>query len=100
MRYGLDIHKRTVAACLITPGPIRKPMTGMHRFGTVTDEPLHLAGRLVAWPPRSESATRRLSPRSSLAARGDAGAKGIGAAVADAGPGIDRDPGWAGEAAR
>ena len=43
---GLDLHQRTVAACLLTPGPRGKPTTEVRTFGTMTDDLLALA----AWP--------------------------------------------------
>ncbi len=42
---GLDIHKRTVVACVIVPGPGRQPVKEVRSFGTMTDELL----RLVDW---------------------------------------------------
>jgi len=40
---GLDIHKRSVAACLITPGPGGKPQARVRSFGTMTADLLELA---------------------------------------------------------
>ena len=40
---GLDIHKRTVVACLLTPGADRQPVKEVRTYGTVTDELLALA---------------------------------------------------------
>ena len=37
---GLDIHKRTVVACLIVPGATGKPAKEVRHFGTMTDEVL------------------------------------------------------------
>ena len=45
---GLDIHKRTVVACLITPGPGGAPMKEVRSFGTMTDDLLRLADWLAA----------------------------------------------------
>jgi transposase len=44
---GLDIHKRTVVACVITPAPAGKPMQEVRSFGTMTDDLLHLADWLA-----------------------------------------------------
>jgi transposase len=35
---GLDIHKKTVVACVIVPGPKGKPHKTIRTFGTMTDE--------------------------------------------------------------
>jgi transposase len=40
---GLDIHKRSVVACVITPGPTGKPAKVVRTFGTMTDDLLQLA---------------------------------------------------------
>lgn len=45
---GLDIHKRTVVACLIVPGPDGRPIKEVRGFGTMTDELLQLADWLAA----------------------------------------------------
>jgi transposase len=45
---GLDIHKKTVVACLITPGANGKPQKEIRSFGTMTDELLQLADWLGA----------------------------------------------------
>lgn len=45
---GLDIHKKTVVACLITPGPGRTSKKTIQTFGTMTDEILQLANWLAA----------------------------------------------------
>lgn len=34
---GLDIHKKVVTACLITPGPDGRPHKEIRSFGTMTD---------------------------------------------------------------
>jgi transposase len=44
---GLDIHKRTVVACLVVPGPTGKPVKQLRSFGTMTDDLLHLADWLA-----------------------------------------------------
>jgi hypothetical protein len=40
---GLDIHKRTVVACLIVPGSGRQSRKEIRTFGTMTDDLLGLA---------------------------------------------------------
>src|SRR5512133_1479079 len=35
---GLDIHKRTVVACLVVPGPTGAPTKEVRSFGTMTDD--------------------------------------------------------------
>ncbi len=45
---GLDVHKRTVVACLITPGANGKPHQEIRTFSTVTAELLRLADWLTA----------------------------------------------------
>lgn len=45
---GLDVHKRTVVACLITPGPRGAPQKELRTFSTVTADLLHLADWLSA----------------------------------------------------
>ena len=45
---GLDIHKRTVVACLITPGPAGQPRKEVRTFGTMTADLLALADWLAA----------------------------------------------------
>jgi transposase len=40
---GLDIHKRTVVACLVTPGPTGAPTKDVRSFGTMTDDLMRLA---------------------------------------------------------
>ena len=44
---GLDIHKRTVVACLVTPGPTGAPTKDVHSFGTMTDDLMRLADWLA-----------------------------------------------------
>jgi len=44
---GLDIHKRTVVACLITPGLTGAPIKEVRSFGTMTDELMQLADWLA-----------------------------------------------------
>jgi transposase len=45
---ALDLHKRTVVACLLTPGPRGKPTKGVRTFRTVTDDLLALSDWLTA----------------------------------------------------
>jgi transposase len=45
---GLDLHKRTVVACLLTPGPRGKPTQEVRTFGTMTDDLLALSDWLTA----------------------------------------------------
>jgi transposase len=45
---GLDIHKRTVVACLVVPGADGQPAKEVRSFGTMTDELLQLADWLLA----------------------------------------------------
>jgi len=45
---GLDIHKKTVVACVIVPSPKGKPHKTIRTFGTMTDELLALGDWLVA----------------------------------------------------
>jgi transposase len=45
---GLDVHKRTVVACLLTPGPGGQPRKEIRTFGTMTDDLLALAEWLAA----------------------------------------------------
>src|SRR5215212_5148299 len=45
---GLDIHKRTVVACLVVPGPTGAPTKEVRSFGTMTDEVVRLADWLAA----------------------------------------------------
>jgi len=40
---GLDIHKKTVVACLLTPGADGQPVKAVRTFGTVTQDLLALA---------------------------------------------------------
>jgi len=40
---GLDIHKKTVVACLIAPGPDGKPKKEIRSFGTMTGDLLGMA---------------------------------------------------------
>jgi transposase len=42
---GLDVHKETVAACVLTPGPGAEPNREIEQFGTTTGE----LRRLLAW---------------------------------------------------
>jgi transposase len=45
---GLDVHKRTVVACLLTPGSSGKPVKEVRSFTTMTDDLLHLVDWLQA----------------------------------------------------
>ena len=45
---GLDVHKRSVVACLFVPGPDDKPTKQIRTFGTMTSDLLALADWLVA----------------------------------------------------
>jgi transposase len=45
---GLDIHKRTVVACMIEPGSGRQSRKEIRTFGTMTDNLLELADWLAA----------------------------------------------------
>jgi transposase len=45
---GLDVHKRTVVACLLTPGPGGQPTKAIRTFGTMTEDLLALADWLAA----------------------------------------------------
>lgn len=45
---GLDVHKRTVVACLVVPGPDSKPVKEVRHFGTMTDDLLRLGDWLGA----------------------------------------------------
>jgi transposase len=45
---GLDVHKKTVVACLVTPGARGQPHREVRTFGTMTDELLALADWLTA----------------------------------------------------
>ena len=45
---GLDVHKRTVAACLIVPGMDGAPQKEIRTFGTMTEDLLELTDWLAA----------------------------------------------------
>ncbi len=45
---GLDIHKRLVVACLVTPGPDGQPAKQVRSFGAMTEDLLALADWLAA----------------------------------------------------
>jgi transposase len=45
---GLDIHKQTVVACVIVPGPERQPRREVRTFGTMTADLLALSDWLAA----------------------------------------------------
>jgi hypothetical protein len=42
---GLDVHKASVVACLITPAPSGHPLKQLRTFGTVTPQ----IAQLAAW---------------------------------------------------
>ncbi len=44
---GLDVHKRTVVACVIVPGPKGKPQKKISTFGTMTDDLIALGAWLA-----------------------------------------------------
>jgi transposase len=44
---GLDVHKKTVVACLLSPGPDGRPLRRLRTFGTTTAELLALADWLA-----------------------------------------------------
>lgn len=44
---GLDVHKRSVVACLITPGPDGTPKKEVHAFGTMPEDLLALSDWLT-----------------------------------------------------
>jgi transposase len=46
---GLDIHKKTVVACLLVPGAEGRPVATMRTFSTMTDEVLALVDWLADW---------------------------------------------------
>ena len=45
---GLDVHKRTVVACLLTPGPAGPPTKELRTFGAMTGDLLALSDGLAA----------------------------------------------------
>ena len=45
---GVDVHKKTVVACLIVPGPQGCPVKEVRTFGTMTDDLLALVDWVVA----------------------------------------------------
>ena len=45
---GLDVHKKTVVACVFTPGPRKKPQKEIRTFGTMTQDLLALAAWLTS----------------------------------------------------
>lgn len=45
---GLDVHKRSVTACLITPGPEGMPNKTIRTFGTMTEDLLALSDWLTS----------------------------------------------------
>ena len=44
---GLDVHKKTVVACVIVPGAKGKPQKTIRTFGTMTDDLLALGDWLA-----------------------------------------------------
>jgi len=44
---GLDVHKRTVVACMIVPGATSKPTKAIRTFGTMADDILALSDWLA-----------------------------------------------------
>ena len=45
---GLDIHKKSVVACLVVPGPGKQPHKEIRTFNTMTADLLELADWLTA----------------------------------------------------
>jgi transposase len=45
---GLDVHKRSVVACILISGAAGRPRREVRTFGTLTDELLALADWLAA----------------------------------------------------
>src|SRR5437764_4151348 len=45
---GVDVHKKTVVACLIVPGPQGRPVKEVRTFGTMTDDLLALVDWVMA----------------------------------------------------
>ena len=45
---GLDIHKKTVVACVVVPGPGKQPHKEIRTFNTMTADLLELADWLMA----------------------------------------------------
>ena len=45
---GLDVHKKTVVACILTPGPNAEPHREVRTFGTMTQDLLALADWLTS----------------------------------------------------
>ena len=45
---GLDVHKKTVVACVFTPAPNGKPQKETRTFGTMTQDLLALADWLTS----------------------------------------------------
>ena len=44
---GLDVHKKTVVACVLIPGPTSQPVKQVRTFETMTDQLLRLADWLA-----------------------------------------------------
>ncbi|MBC7334841.1 MAG: transposase, partial [Clostridia bacterium] len=45
---GLDVHKETVTACLISPSPDGKPQKEIRTYGTMSDDLIKLRDWLLA----------------------------------------------------
>lgn len=45
---GLDVHKKKIVACCLTPGPKGQPVTEIRSFATMTDDLLALSDWLLA----------------------------------------------------
>jgi len=58
---GLDVHKKTVVACVIVPGSKGKPRKTIRTFGTMTDDLLALGDWLATEQvSHGDCAARRL----------------------------------------
>jgi hypothetical protein len=62
---GLDIHKRMVMACLVTPGQDGPPVKTIRTFGTMTEDLLGFRWVDVGQPDKD---VRRLARRECAAA--------------------------------
>jgi transposase len=45
---GIDVHRKSLTACLVTPGSSGQPTKQIRRFGTMTDQMLELSDWLAA----------------------------------------------------
>jgi len=45
---GVDVHKKTMVACVIVPGPRGRPVKEVRTFGTMTEDLLALVDWVVA----------------------------------------------------